>query len=331
MIFIGKSPYRVSLLGGGSDLDWFVKQENFGICLGYSLDKYSYSVLNVLPTSSKKGILEYSAKEEYENPDEIVHPIVREVLKYFKIPNYIELKTFGFASGGSGLGGSASFLLSLISSLSNAFELKLTKNEIIEKACYLEIHKLGKPIGKQDQYLCASSGFNSYTFSDNNNLTKKNSLSIQKIQTLERLSDNFYLIPSNKKRSSDSVLSNLKNNQESTEKILEIRNIAEGFLEFEDEREYKIEEFFNKSMMDSWLIKKSMSKIMSTSLTEQYELINKLIPNNWIRLIGAGNGGYFLISSKIEEEKIRNLSTKIGLKGIFKAKPSNEGLTEFII
>ena len=70
---------------------------------------------------------------------------------------------------------------------------------------------------------------------------------------------------------------------------------------------------------------------MSTSLTEQYELINKLVPNNWIRLIGAGNGGYFLISSKIEEEKIRNLSTKIGLKGIFKAKPSNEGLTEFII
>mgnify|MGYP001193639905 CR=1 FL=1 len=331
MIFIGKSPYRVSLLGGGSDLDWFVKKENFGVCLGYSLDKYSYSVLNVLPSSSKKGILEYSAREEYKNPEEIVHPIVREVLKYFKTPNYIELKTFGFASGGSGLGGSASFFLSLITSLSNAFELKLSKNEIIEKACFLEIFKLGKPIGKQDQYLCASRGFNSYTFSDNNNCTKRNSLSIQKTKTLERLSNNFYLIPSNKKRSSDSVLRNLKNNQESTEKIIEIRDIAQGFLEFEDKREHKIEEFFNKSMRDSWLIKKSMSKIMTTSLTEQYELINKLIPNNWIRLIGAGNGGYFLISSKIEEEKILNLSTKNGLKGIFKAKPSNEGLTDFII
>tara|TARA_A100001035_G_scaffold155693_1_gene122930 strand:+ start:150 stop:1145 length:996 start_codon:yes stop_codon:yes gene_type:complete len=331
MIFIGKSPYRVSLLGGGSDLDWFVKKENFGVCLGYSLDKYSYSVLNVLPTSCKKGILEYSTREEYVNPDEIVHPIVREVLKYFKIPKFIELKTFGFASGGSGLGGSASFLLSLISSLSNAFELKLSKDEIIEKACYLEIHKLGKPIGKQDQYLCASRGFNSYTFSDNNSFTKRNSLSIPKIQTLERLSDNFYLIPSNKKRDSDSVLRELKNNQESTEKILEIRDIALGFLEFEDEREYKIEEFFNKSMRNSWLIKKSMSKIMSSSLTEQYELINKLVPNNWIRLIGAGNGGYFLISSKLDEEQIRNLSTKNGLKGIFKARPSNEGLADFII
>ena len=58
MIFIGKAPYRVSLLGGSSDLDWFVKKEKFGICLGYSLDRYSYSVLNVLPSLSKNGILE---------------------------------------------------------------------------------------------------------------------------------------------------------------------------------------------------------------------------------------------------------------------------------
>ena len=92
-----------------------------------------------------------------------------------------------------------------------------------------------------------------------------------------------------------------------------------------------LSEFFNKSMRESWLIKKSMSQIMSSSLTEQYELIDKLIPNNWIRLIGAGNGGYFLISSKIEEDKIRNLSMKNGLKGIFKAKPSDEGLTAHTI
>ena len=162
-------------------------------------------------------------------------------------------------------------------------------------------------------------------------LEQANILSIQKTQTLNRLSENFYLIPSNKKRNSDSVLKIIKSNKDSTEKILEIRDIALRFLEFEDKREYKIEEFFNKSMRESWLIKKSMSQIMSSSLIEQYELINKLIPNNWIRLIGAGNGGYFLISSKIEEDKIRNLSTKNGLKGIFKAKPSDEGLTAHTI
>ena len=69
MIYVGKSPYRVSLLGGGSDLDWFVKEEKFGVCLGYSLDQYSYSVLNILPSISKKGIIEYSTREEYKNSD----------------------------------------------------------------------------------------------------------------------------------------------------------------------------------------------------------------------------------------------------------------------
>ena len=330
MIYVGKSPYRVSLLGGGSDLDWFVKEEKFGVCLGYSLDQYSYSVLNILPSISKKGIIEYSTREEYRNPDEIVHPIVREVLSYFNIPNYIELKTFGFASGGSGLGGSASFILSLISALSKAFNFELSKEEIIDKACFLEIHKMGKPIGKQDQYLCASKGFNSFTFFDNSAVTR-NEISILKKQTMKRLSDNFYLIPTYKKRNSDSVLREIKNSPESTEKFIEIRDIATRFIEFEDEREYKIEEVFNQSVRDSWRLKKSMSQIMNTTLKDQYKLIDKLIPNNWIRLIGAGNGGYFLISSKIDEFKIKDLSTNEGIKGIFKARPSNEGLSSFLI
>ena len=70
---------------------------------------------------------------------------------------------------------------------------------------------------------------------------------------------------------------------------------------------------------------------MNNALSEQYDLINELIPNNWIRLIGAGNGGYFLVSSKIENDNITELSNKEGLKGIFKAKPSTEGLSMFEI
>lgn len=330
MIYVGKSPYRVSLLGGGSDLDWFVKKEKFGICLGYSLDQYSYSVLNVLPSMAKKGILEYSTREEYKISDEIVHPIVRAALSYFKVPNFIELKTFGFASGGSGLGGSSSFLLSLIGALSKAFNLKLAKDEIIEKACFLEIHKMGKPIGKQDQYLCAGKGFNSFTFLDNDSVTTNN-ISMIKEQVLKRLSDNFYLIPTNKKRNSDSILREIKNKKESTEKLIEIRDIASRFINFEDHRDYKIEELFNQSVRDSWIIKESMAQVMNNTLKDQFELIDRLIPNNWIRLIGAGNGGYFLISSKIEHNKIADLSTEVGLKGIFKAKPSNEGLSSFEI
>ena len=330
MIFIGKAPYRVSLLGGGSDLDWFVRENGYGICLGFALNQYSYSVLNVLPKNAKRGILDYSTREIYSSINDIVHPIVREVLKELRILRYIELKTFGFASGGSGLGGSSSFLLSLISSLTNAFEIKLTNQEIIEKACSLEINNLKKPIGKQDQYLCANSGFNSFTFFDNNQV-KKNKFSIEKLNTLKRLVNDFYLIPTNKIRNTEKVLSEIKKDRKASEKILEIRSIASSFLSFDDKREYKIEEIFHNSIKESWNIKKDLSEVMTPSLIEQYELINDTIPNNWIRLIGAGGGGYFLLSSKINEAEILELRDIKGIKGIFKANISDEGLSSFTL
>ena len=326
MIFVGKSPYRVSLLGGGSDLDWFVKKKGFGICLGFSLNQYSYSVINVLPENSKSGMLEYSTREIYSNIHEIVHPIVREVLSEMKVQKYIELKTFGFASGGSGLGGSASFILSLLNALSNAFGITLTKKELIQKACFIEINKLKKPIGKQDHYLCGYEGFNSFTFFDNDDV-KQNKLEKQKLKTLERLSQNFYLIPTNKKRNAEIILSGIKSDTKSVDKILEIRRIASNFLSLEDERDFKIEQLFHDSIKESWEIKKSMSQVMNPHLDEQYEKIKNLIPNNWIRLIGAGNGGYFLISSKIDQNEINKVSNEEGIKGIFKAAPSMEGVS----
>ncbi len=330
MIYIGKSPYRVSLLGGSSDLNWFVSEKKFGVCLGYSLNQYSYSVLNILPSYSKRGILEYSTREEYKNINEIVHPIVREVLLHFDITKFVELKTFGFASGGSGLGGSASFLLSLIGSLSKAFKIKMTKDELIEKACFVEINKLKKPIGKQDQYLCSSKGFSSYTFLDDNTV-KENKIAITKKKTLERLSKNFYLIPTYKKRKSDFVLNKIKKENESIDKILKIRDIANKFISFDDSRDYKIEALFNNSIKESWQIKSSMSEVMTESLDEQYQFINQTIPNNWIRLIGAGSGGYFLISSKINQMEINNFASRNGIKGIFKASLSTEGISSFEI
>ena len=120
---------------------------------------------------------------------------------------------------------------------------------------------------------------------------------------------------------------NLKSNKKSSEQILEIRSIASKFISFEDDRNYIIEELFHNSIRDSWEIKKSMSNVMTISLSEQYEEINKLIPNHWIRLVGAGQGGYFLISSKINEKEVNELSNNKCLKGIFKATVSEEGVS----
>ena len=135
MIYLGKSPYRVSLLGGGSDLSWFVRENNYGLCLGFSLNRYSYSVINLLPDSYNHGILDYSVREVYSSLNDIAHPIIRETLKSFNIEKFVEIKSFGFAGGGAGLGGSASFLLSLMAAINLAFKIDLNLLQMIEKAC----------------------------------------------------------------------------------------------------------------------------------------------------------------------------------------------------
>ena len=114
---------------------------------------------------------------------------------------------------------------------------------------------------------------------------------------------NFYLIPTNKNRNTEKVLSEIKNDRKASEKILEIRSIASSFLSFNDKREYKIEEIFHNSIKESWNIKKDLSEVMTPSLIEQYELINDIIPNNWIRLIGAGEEVIFLFLQRLMKQR----------------------------
>lgn len=330
MIFVGKAPYRISLLGGGSDLNWFVKSKGYGLCLGYPLNKFSYSILNKLPKDSSKGIIDYSAREIYTSVEDIVHPIIRETLKEMSLNSFIELKSIGFASGGSGLGGSSSFLLSLLSAISCAFDLNLSNDEIIRKSCQIEINNLNKPIGKQDQFLCAKKGINSYTFKSDDSVIK-NKISDSKNSMITRLIKNFYLVPTDKVRHSNKVLRAIQSDVSSSEKILEIRNIAEHFINCEDLRDYIIEEKFHSSVKESWEIKKTLSDVMNNDLIDQFNSINSLIPNNWIRLIGAGSGGYFLISSKLSYEEMLDVSHNKSIKGIFKAEISDDGLTSIKI
>ena len=88
MIFIGRCPYRISLLGGGSDLDWFVAENNYGNSVGFSLAEYSYTVIAKKGLNSRYGILNYSSRETYSNLDNIAHSLIRESLKYFKISEF---------------------------------------------------------------------------------------------------------------------------------------------------------------------------------------------------------------------------------------------------
>ncbi len=325
MIYLGKAPYRISLLGGGSDLDWFVDKESFGISLGYALDKYSYSVVNRLPSISNYGILNYSIRETYCDPKEITHPLIRESIKYFENLGLIELSSYGYASGGSGLGGSSSFLLSLLAALHLSQSFEYSSNSLANIASEIEINILSKPIGRQDQYISSEGGINAFKFKRSGDVNKI-SISREKRAVLSRIIDSLYLIPSNKTRPADKVLNSLKDNPSSIRCFKMIREIANSFINCEEKRDSYLEEKFHESVRQSWEIKSKMTNVMDEKLKEQFSLLNK-IPNNWIRLLGAGSGGYFLICPKESPEIFRQSLFDKGFDVFAKASLSNQGVS----
>lgn len=324
MIIIGKAPYRISLLGGGTDLDWFIEESQYGLSLGYSLNMYSYSVINQLPNTSKRGILNYSSRELYTKNDEIVHPLIREAFLKTKLSKIIELSTYGNASGGSGLGGSSSFLISLIVALSKLLKLDWDNELIAQKASEIEIKELQKPIGRQDQYLSALGGISNLEFKKGGHVNIKE-ISNEKLSLFKKLINNFYLIPTNTFRNSDNILNSIKKDPNSRSNLIELRNIAKDFLETNESREYILEKKFHQCMRSSWEIKKNMSNVMNPLLEEQYNFINKIVPNNWIRLLGAGGGGFFLVSVKEDIQNLNAVPDIDKIQNIIKASMSPTG------
>ena len=275
---------------------------------------------------STSGQLNYSVRENYRKINEIVHPLIREALKISNIKNHIELSTYGFATGGSGLGGSSSFLLSLLAALKNDKKYNLIPEELAAQACEIEINRLKKPIGRQDQYISALGGLSCLLFS-RNGAVQQTLISNNKKSFLKREIENLFLIPSFKTRSADKVLQNLKDEKSSISKIKEIREITISFLNSDDERDFRIEENFHQAVRDSWEIKSSMTNVMDSLLKEQLEEIKTLIPNNWIRLLGAGSGGYFLVSPKTKPYKTSKILEDSKFSNFLKAEMSTNGVT----
>ncbi len=325
MIIISRCPYRISLLGGGSDLDWFIQENDYGICLGYSLSKYTYTVINELSSRAKRGILNYSSREEYSKVDEIAHPLLRSALEELNISDLLEISSFGFASRGSGLGGSSSFLLAILKGLLKIKNKELSNHDLAYLASDIEIKKLKKPIGRQDHFISSTGNFSCFKFFNNNNTVEKINFNLSKEKFLKKLTKKLYLVPSFVSRSADKVLYKLKESSTANDELLEIRNISEKFIKTNDNRDYVIEEIFNSCVRDSWEIKKNMTGVMSGILNDQYNELKKL-PLNWIRLLGAGSGGYFLISTKLDNKTTEDELRKLGMKDFFLASMSESGL-----
>ena len=200
-IVLARSPLRISLGGGGTDLPSYYRERG-GFLIAGAIDKYVYVLMHT--EFQKRYRIKYSAFEEVDDAASIKHPIFREGLRIHWHGDPLEIASIADIPSGTGLGSSGAFGVCLIKALALASGRSTTPQWLAESACHIEIDVLGEPVGKQDQYAAAHGGICSYTF--HNDGTVAVEPLVLSSETIMRLRDNFLLFYTGQTRSAGSIL-----------------------------------------------------------------------------------------------------------------------------
>lgn len=299
-MILTRSPLRISLGGGGTDLPSFY-QKYGGFVLSAAIDKFVYVAVN--QPFIEKYILKYSGTEICESLQEIQHPIIRESLRILiGEKGKIEISTMADIPSGTGLGSSGSFTVGLLKALSVYSNHPMHADEIAALACRVEMDLLNEPVGKQDQYIAAYGGIRQFEFSKSGKVTVTN-LGLNQ-QTIHDLDDNLLLFYTGTSRSASVILAD----QDEKSKLGDSNMLKN--LEFIKELGLKSKELllqgdlksYGLLMNEHWIHKKSRSKGMSNNVIDKaYEdaLNHGAIGG---KLVGAGGGGFLMFYAQNAEE-----------------------------
>ena len=290
-MIISKTPYRISFFGGGTDYpSWYIK--NGGAVLSTTIDKYIYISCRYLPSFFEhKYRVVWSKIETVKEINEIKHRAVREILKYYKIKNGLEIHYDGDLPARSGMGSSSVFVVGLMNLFNNFQGRKIKKKILAQKSIYFEQKILKEAVGSQDQVAVSYGGFNKIIFKPGGDF-EVYPISVKK-KTLNKLNKNLLLVYTGIRRTAHEIAKGYINKLHKSKKshILQISNLvgeAEKTLRKGDINN------FGKLLHESWLEKKSLSSSITNSSID--EIYNNAIKKGALggKLLGAGGGGFFL-------------------------------------
>jgi D-glycero-alpha-D-manno-heptose-7-phosphate kinase len=309
-MIITRSPLRISLGGGGTDLPSYYR-EHGGFLIAGAIDKYVYITLH--ETFVPEIIVRYSKMEVVATAEEIRHPIVREALRLVPIENpHLELASMSDIPSGSGLGSSGSFTTALLSALHAYCKNHVSQRELAEQACHIEIDLLGEPIGKQDQYIAAYGGITAFTFQPDG------SVDVQPVRiapsTLHRLEDNLALFFTGYTRNASEILKDqdVRSKQKDPEMMENLHFVKRLGHESKAALESGDLRGFAELMHGHWVRKRARSTGMSNPQIDHYYELARTNGAIGGKLIGAGGGGFLLFYT---EDKAR-LSAAMAATGL---------------
>ena len=319
-MIISKTPYRISFFGGGSDYpSWYLK--NGGKVLSTTIDKYIYVSGRFLPPFfNHKYRVVWSKLEIVNSVNEINHKAVREMLKYYKINDGLEIHYDGDLPARSGIGSSSVFVVGLMNLLKTYMNKKINEKNLAKQSIHFEQKVLKEVVGSQDQVAASFGGFNKILFKTNGDFNVNN-LNIKK-NTLKKLNKNLLLIYTGIKRNAHDIAKSYVNKLHSSKKNNILRIIS-----YVDECEKILKKSniddFGKLLHESWLEKKDLNSSVSNRKID--EIYNYAIKNGALggKVLGAGGGGFILFYVPVEKQKVllKNFKKLINVPFNF----SNEG------
>jgi len=287
-MLIVQTPLRISFLGGGTDFEDFYSDHG-GAVLSAAIDKYVFVI--VMERFDDLIYVNYSKKEIVGSVDRLEHDLVREAMRIAGVTRGVEVTTLAdVPSEGTGLGSSSSITVGLLQAFHGYRGESKTAEALAEEACHIEIDLLGKPIGRQDQYIAAYGNMRFFRFNDHRVEIEDVSLAPDKRR---RLNEHLILFYTGRTRKSDTVLTEQKANigdnlavlQEMAQLAVEGRRaLLEGAF---DE--------FGEMLHCGWELKKRLaSGITSPDIEGIYQAALSAGAVGG-KITGAGGGGFLLL------------------------------------
>ena len=309
-MIITRSPLRVTLGGGGTDLPSYYR-EHEGFLVAAAIDKYVF--VTVTRPFTPGIYLKYSALEHVADIEQIDHPIIRAALELHEPgAKQIEITTLADIPAGTGLGSSGSFTTALLKALYAHQRKLLQPEQLAELACQLEIERLGEPVGKQDQYIAAYGGLTCFLFHRDGRVTAE-PLRLSN-DTMFDLEDNLLLFFTGFTRRGAEILRD-QDQARSPEMLSNLHRVKElGYRSREALEEGRLARF-GELMHEHWEYKKRRSGRMSNERIDAwYELA---VDNGAIggKLVGAGGGGFLMFYAG-DRNRLRRVMAHAGLQEV---------------
>jgi D-glycero-alpha-D-manno-heptose-7-phosphate kinase len=312
-MIVARSPLRVTLGGGGTDVPSYYR-EHEGFLVAAAIDKYVY--VTASRPFADGVFLKYSRLEQVARVDEVQHPIIREALDIlgFETPK-IEITTLADIPAGTGLGSSGSFTTALLKALHTYKRRLVHPPELAQLACHIEIDRLGEPIGKQDQYVAAYGGITCFTFHNDERVTAEPlRLSTDAMYDLE---DNLLLFFTGFSRSAGSILKDQHTRSLNNDAAM-LSN-----LHYVKELGYRSREAleggdavrFGELMHEHWEHKKKRSGGMSNPQVNEWYEVGRRNGAVGGKLVGAGGGGFLMFYAS-DRNKLRHAMARAGLEEV---------------